>query len=168
MLALFMICIVCFFHAHAQFMRLQLIIEDEIFIADVRIFQTDIIPANYGWYQISPDDEYAGRVTIRTAENINLYVSVQSPGELVLDANNKIPFVLEAAFLNTGNMDFSQAIAFDGNEACFPINNNGLLVEHMPASKIPVEATLLFYGSLYVGMVDPGVYHGVVKVSIEY
>lgn len=168
MLALFMICLLHSVPSRAQFLRLEIVIEDDISIVDARTLQTDIIPANFGWFHIQPNDELAGRLTISTAENINLYVSIQAPNELVMDQDNKLPFVLEAAYLNTGNMNVRNAIPFDGQNTYFPMNNSGLLADNMPASSIPLRSTIFFYGSIYVGMVDPGVYSGVVNVTIEF
>lgn len=154
--------------ARAQFMRIQLVVDEEVSISDVRTLETGQIPVNYGWFQISISDDYAGRFTIRAFENINLLVSVQAPDELVLDANNTIPFRLETAYMNAGDMDLRQTVPFRGNNASFPISNRGLLTDSMPGLQLPLEAAIIFYGSVYVGAVDPGVYSGEVVVTINY
>ncbi len=167
-LAIFMLSLLMPLPAPAQFMRIQLVIDEEISISDVRTLETGQIPLNFGWFHIDLNDDYAGRFTIRTSENINLLVSVQAPDELVLNANNTLPFQLEAAYLNTGNRNLRQAVAFDNKQAFFPIINNGLLIENMSSQQLPLEASMFFYGSVHVGQVDPGVYSGEVVVTINY
>jgi len=166
--AIFVIGLLMPFFAPAQFMRIQLVVDEEISISDVRTLETGQIPLNFGWFHIDLNDDYTGRFTIRAMENINLMVSIQAPDELVLNANNTLPFQLEAAYLNTGNRNLRQAVALDNKQAFFPIINSGLLIENMPSQQLPLEATMFFFGSVYVGQVDPGVYSGEVVVTINY
>lgn len=166
---LLMIMITSIHHnGQAQFLRLQLVVEDEIAISRSDRMDLGMIRPNQGWVQVNVMDDFAGRLTLRTTENNNVIVNIRASEELIMDGFNRMPFLFEAAYVNDGSNDPRNAIPITNNQAAFPINNNGLLAENMANHRQQLQLTLLFYGSIYAGEIEPGVYSGNVLVTIEY
>ena len=156
------------FHSDAQFIRLQLELEDEVTLEASRPFQFGSIPVNYGWVQIGMNDELAGRIVLRTMENINLLVSVNAPEQLIKDQNNVMPLDIRAAYYNSIPERNPNPIEFEGATARFQVNDSGKLVEQMDRRRERLESTIYIYGSVFAGRIEPGVYRGTVIVRIEY
>lgn len=162
------LCLLTSKELRAQFMRLEIAVEDNIVIGDFRWLQTGFVPINYGWVNINIDDEDAGRFNLRTDENVNILVTVQSPDELVMDQMNRLPFRLNVAYLNDDIVDFSRATPFNGKTANIRMHPSPLLRENMRNRQGSFQTNIFFYGAVYVGLVDPGVYRGEVRVRIEF
>lgn len=154
--------------AQAQFMQLQLVIQNEVAILDARNLRMGEIPVNYGWVQVKPGDEFSGRFSIQAAENVNVLVSVQAPEALVKDAHNRLPFQLQAGYLNNGTRRAHQATPFNSNTARFPLNNSGKLADRLRPENGQLEATIFLFGATYAGDVRPGLYEGVITITTEY
>ena len=152
----------------AQFIRLQLELDDEVTVRDSRPLNFGGIPPNYGWVRVGMADELAGRMSISTTENINLLVSVIAPEQLVRDERNTMPFELEAAYYNSIPQRRENPVLFDGNTAYFPVNDGGKLVEQMDRRREKLEASLFFFGAAFAGNIEPGVYFGEIIVRVEY
>lgn len=154
--------------AVAQTMRLQFIVEEEFSIKNVRHIDLGLLQPGFGWVQFQKQDYSAGQFSISASENVNIIVSYVAPEELVKDVDNTLPVKMEAAYLNDGTNNARNAITFDNNNAVFQINNSGLMVDQMDARIHKLECWLYFYGNVYVGDVEPGVYYGFLQVRVEY
>ena len=152
----------------AQFIRVQLELDDEMTVRSGQNLNFGSIPINFGWVNVDMGDELAGRTTIRTMENITIQVTVIAPEELVLNERNVMPFTLQASYYNSIPDRNPNPVMFEGNSAIFPVNDGGKLIEYMDRRRERLEANLYFYGSVYAGRIDPGVYRGEVIVRIEY
>ena len=163
-----------FFHgltapvAFGQFLNLQLVVQNEVNVSDSRNLDMGFIPVNYGWVQVGLSDDYSGRFTIGTSENVNLLVTVDAPDELVKDEDNRMPFLLEVAYLNNSSQRVHRAKPFIDGRAYFPINDNGKLAENMNRIREPLEASIFFYGSAYAGRVAPGIYRATITIRTEF
>jgi hypothetical protein len=154
--------------SHAQFMQLQLIIQNEIAINDTRNLRMGAIPVNFGWVQVSPGDDFSGRFTIQAAENVNVMVSIKAPEYLVKDANNRLPFQVKAGYLNNGTRRAHQANLFNSYTARFPLNKTGKLADRLLPEGGHLEATIFLFGATYAGNVSPGLYEGVITITTEF
>ncbi len=170
---LFKLCLTAIFifpqlSVEAQFIRLQLELEDEVTLESSRPFQFGSIPVNYGWVHIGMNDELAGRIVLRTMENINLLVSVIAPEQLIKDQNNTMPLDIKAAYYNSIPARNPNPVEFEGSTARFQVNDSGKLVEQMDRRRERLESTIFIYGSVFAGRIEPGVYSGTIVVRIEY
>lgn len=154
--------------AKAQFMQLQLVIPNEVAINDARNLQMGQIPVNFGWVQVAPGDDFSGRFSIQAEENVNVLVSINAPEALVKDGNNKLPFQIQAAYLNNGTRRAHQATPFNGSNAQFPLNKTGRLADRLRPEGGQLEATIFLYGATYAGEVNSGLYQGVITITTEY
>jgi len=152
----------------AQFLRLQLVVEEETGVVRGQRLDPGLIRPNAGWVEVGVTDEFAGRFSISTQENINLGVTVNAPAELVLDAGNSMPMNFYAAYLNDGTDNPANATPLEADKTVFPISDCGCLLENMHPDRHQLIAHLFFYADLYAGDIQPGIYHGEVQVSIEY
>ncbi|MDR4988980.1 MAG: hypothetical protein RG741_09115 [Bacteroidales bacterium] len=155
-------------HTQAQFLRLQIVIEEDFSITGVSFLNPGVLPVNFGWIQIPIHDRAAGRVTLAAAENINLIVSFNAPEVLVLDENNTVPLRLQAAYINDGGTDTRRAVNFNGNSAQFRLSRSGQLVDKMNPRYHRLETNVYFFGSMFTGDIRPGVYRGTLSVTVEY
>ncbi len=153
---------------HAQFLRLEFRVEAETVVDVARNLDMGLIPVNYGWVQVGINDDFSGIMGIRTSENINLKITFFAPEELVMNDNNRMPLRVQAAYNNTPDKTGSMAIPFQGATAQFPVSNSGLLAENMNILSNPLRTTIHFFGSVYAGQVEPGVYTGQIDVIVEY
>lgn len=155
-------------NVYGQFLNLQLIVQNEVNVSDSRNLDMGFIPVNYGWVQVGLSDDYSGRFTIGASENVNLLVTVDAPDELVMDESNRMPFLLEVAYLNNSSRRVHRAKPFIDGRAFFPINDNGKLAENMNRIREPLEASIFFYGSAYAGRVAPGIYRATITITTEF
>ncbi len=162
------LCLLLPGQATAQFMQLQLIVQNEVAITEARNLRMGQIPVNYGWVQVGPGDDFSGRFSVQAAENVNVLVNIDAPEELVLDEHNRLPFQVQAGYLNNGTRRAHQATPFEGNQARFPLNREGLLVDRLRPENGQVEATIFLFGATFAGDVRPGVYEGVITITTEY
>lgn len=154
--------------SRAQFMQLQLVIQNEVAIMDARNLRMGEIPVNYGWVKVAPGDDFSGRFSIQAAENVNVLVSISAPEALVKDAGNRLPFQIQAGYLNNGTRRAHQATPFNGNQARFPLNREGKLADRLRPEGGQIEATIFLFGATYAGDVRPGLYEGVITITTEY
>ncbi|MFO7998354.1 MAG: hypothetical protein R6U86_05160 [Bacteroidales bacterium] len=154
--------------ASAQFMQLQLIINNEVAIHDARNLQLGEIPLQFGWVQVEPGDEFSGRFSIVASENVNVIVSIQSPEELIKDATNRLPFQVKAGYLNNGTRLARQATPFNSSQARFALSGKGQLAEQLRPADGKIEATVYLFGAAYAGEVSPGLYKGTITITTEY
>ena len=152
----------------AQFMQLQLVIQNEVAILDARNLRMGEIPVNFGWVQVEPGDDFSGRFSIQAAENVNVLVSVNAPEALVKDERNRLPFQVQAGYLNNGTRRAHQATPFNSNTARFPLNKTGMLADRLRPEGGQLEATIFLFGATYAGDVSPGLYEGVITITTEY
>lgn len=155
-------------NARAQIMRLQFVVEEEFSIRNVRYVNPGLLQHGLGWVAFQNHDLSAGHFSISASENVNILVTYEAPEELTKDADNTLPVKIEAAYLNDGTNNARNAITFNDNNAFFQINNSGLMVDKMDARIHKLECWVYFYGSIYLGDVEPGVYYGFLKVRVEY
>ncbi len=153
---------------NAQTMQFQLVVEEEFAILDLSIIELTGLSPGHGNVRINHSDSAAGSFRITAAENINLLVSFEAPETLMLDPQNIIPLSIRAAFQNDNLMNPSDANAFDGNTACFPVSDSGFLVENMDAMQHKLWTLISFFGEMHIGDIEPGVYVGYVTVRVEY
>ena len=170
--------------ASAQFMQLQLIINNEVAIHDARNLQLGEIPLKFGWVQVEPGDEFSGRFSIIASENVNVIVSVQAPEELIKDATNRLPFQVKAGYPNNGtrlsrqatpfnssqatSFNSSLATSFNSSQARFALSGKGQLAEQLRPADGKIEATVYLFGAAYAGEVSPGLYKGTITITTEY
>ncbi len=164
--ALLMSC--CLAPLHAQYMQLQLIVQNEVAVGSPRNFGIGKIPPAYGWVQISAEDALAGRFEISTQENIWVQISIFPPDQLQLDTQNTLPLRLEASWINSPGQSPGKSFPFENQQAYFPLHDGGLLREKLPGFISRLRATVLVHGAAYVGNVEPGVYYGEIGVRVEY
>jgi hypothetical protein len=164
--ALLMSC--CLVPLQAQYMQLQLIVQNEVAVGSPRNFSIGMIPPAYGWVQINAEDMLAGRFEISAQENIWVQVSLFPPDQLQRDRQNTLPLRLEASWNNSPEQSPGKSFPFENQQAYFPIHNGGLLREKLPGFISRLRATVLVHGAAYVGNVEPGVYYGEIGVRVEY
>ncbi len=164
----FVFLLVASLHTQAQFLRLQILIEEEFSITGASILNPGVLPVNFGWIQIPIHDDAAGRITLVAAENINVIVSFNAPEALVLDENNTVPLRLQAAYINDGGTDTRRAVDFNGSTAQFRLSRSGQLVDKMDPRLHRLETNIYFFGAMFTGDIRPGVYQGTLSVTVEY
>ncbi|MDZ7657750.1 DUF4402 domain-containing protein [Fodinibius sp.] len=130
---------------------------------------------NQGTVQIQLQDPQTETISIEGEHNRDVRVTIYPPPALQLDADNKLPFTLGAAYANDGEDNKNQATVFSGNTATFPIYQDdgggpppwakgGKKGGGPPTSK----AYLYIYGDITVGNDRAGTYTGTINISVEY
>lgn len=165
-LFVFLICISS--PLRSQFMRLEIFVEEDFSIAGFIAMDFGQFPPNSGWVALNINDIGAGQMGLTAEENIQLKVRIIPPSELVLNANNTMPFRLEAAYLQDGSANTREAIPFRDNTATFQLSHSGLLVDKMDPRLHRLKADVYFFGQVYAGDVSPGIYSGTIGVQVEY
>lgn len=131
--------------------------------------------SNQGLVQINLGDPEMVVFSIEGNAQLDVFVSITAPPDLVLDAGNKIPYTLQAAYANRGDNDISEAVIMSGNSVRFPLKKR----EQGPARPPPTPrhegytppratAYLYIYGSINVGDVAAGTYTGTIDIIVDY
>lgn len=151
-----------------QFMRMEILIEEQfaVFVENPMSFGT--IQPNMGWVPLQIHDSGAGQIGITAQENIAMHFIIDAPSELVLDESNTLPFRLENAYLQDGSKNRQQATPFSDNSATFQLSGSGLLVDKMEPGQFRLRADVYFFGQVYTGDISPGIYFGSIGVKVEY
>lgn len=157
----------CLSPVQAQYMQLQLIVQNEVAVSSPRNLSIGVIPPAFGWVQIGPDNLLAGRFVISAAENIQVHVSLFPPDHLQLNANNTLPFRLEASY-QQGSAQEGNRLPFHNHQAYFSLHGAGMLRENIPGLPSRLQTTILLHGATFVGNVAAGIYHGEIGVRVEY
>lgn len=110
----------------------------------------------------------------------DVFVTITPPNTLMLDADNKMDFTLQAAYSNKGSNNKSEAKIMNGTSIRFPV----LARENQPPGPPPTpnhgdnttptaKAYLYIYGDLTVsntegGSLAPGMYTGTIDITVSY
>ncbi len=169
MACLVVVFLCCPWQTNAQLMHIQLVVENEFAISGLRAPDWGLIPTGSGETFLPANDEQAGRFTISATENTQVLLTLDAPAEIVSVPGNAIAFNLEAAYVQDGRTDAGLAKPIADNRACFPLSTGNLLLDQDIYERIQeLRTTVFLYGKVYAGNVAPGVYYGVVTVSVEY
>lgn len=136
-----------------------------------------------GMYSIEISEALQVELTGVKYLDVFVEIIVENGGNLVLDAENSIPFNLKAAYSNVGSssnsIGNSIAIPVVGNvaNARFPVLKQSFQPPGPPPppptgafnqSLVEEQAILYLYGSIDVGDVDAGNYTGEITINVSY
>lgn len=144
----------------AQFMRIELTVEGEF---GLRGF----VPPIWEEENAGVLESNTGRLNLYAYENTELFISVISTEELIMDPENRLPLELKTSYLPGGKDNMSDAKTLKNNAV--RMHRSDLLVESMPETKLPLSSTIFFNASVTPHeFLDQGTYRGEVIIMVEY
>lgn len=124
--------------------------------------------AETGWLHIEADHQNAGRISIHATENSTVLVSLEAPDSLFSDNQDTLPFRLESSYVQDGMTNPNLAKPIADNRASFTLSSRGMLIDENFTWLQELKANVFLPVALYLGDVKPGIYTGVVSVTVEY
>lgn len=134
-----------------------------------------LVIQNEGLIQIQLADPEVVVFSITAEYDKDLFLTINAPAELRLDASNSIPFTLKSAYANQGANNIAQAKLISGGAARFPVLARGSqppapppTPKHEGYTTPTATAYLYIYGDISVGSVAAGLYTGTIDVTVSY
>ena len=156
---------------HAQYLHTQIEVHHVFEVRMERWLLTDPIVfdnAETGWLHIEADHQNAGRISIHATENSTVLVSLEAPDSLFTDHQDTLSFRLEASYVQDGMTNPNLAKPIADNRASFTLSSRGMLIDENFTWLQELKANVFLPVALYLGDVKPGIYTGVVSVTVEY
>jgi hypothetical protein len=158
-----------------QLLRINIEVKDNVRMEQIMPFTFDITASNK---TASPFDIKTERgaqnlsawgvYSLVGRENILVMVRLEAPDMLRDEQNNTMPLELTMAWQNDGTQDETTAKPAKNNNAVFPLNNSGLLIENMKKAPALLHAYIFLRGTVKISKTTTSTYEGKLHLIVEY
>lgn len=160
------VCLLMSVNVYAQFMRVNLQMDSETGMEQTDPFLFKLVKEPEKGLLMY---EGSGRFCISGNENLQVQVTVDVPGTLQNELNQSLPLKMKMSYINDDGQKLLNTFPNNSDQASFPLNNSGLLIENMQSAPSVLKAFLVLEALTGTAPnLTSTSYLGVLNIKIEY